>query len=55
MFFTYCPTKETTVMLSASSIVELRNTPEGIDAVLRCHCGQHLTSVHVQERQPVAA
>ena len=55
MFFTYCPTKETTVMLSASSIIELRNTPAGIDAVLRCHCGQHLTSVHVHEREPVAA
>ena len=55
MFFAHCPTQETTVMLSASSIVELRNTPAGIEVVLRCHCGEHLTAVKLNEPQPVAA
>lgn len=55
MFFPYCPVKDSTVMLSASSIVELRNTPAGVVVVLRCACREHLTTVHLHEPQPVAA
>ena len=55
MFFAYCPTTETTVMLSTSSIVELRNTPAGVEVVLRCHCGEHLTAVSLHEPQLAAA
>ncbi len=45
MFFAHCPTWNTTVMLSASSIVAVRNAADGPQAVLRCHCGEHLTTV----------
>ena len=55
MFFAHCPTYDTTVMLSMSSLVELRNTPAGPEVVLRCHCGQHLTALSLHDREPVAA
>jgi hypothetical protein len=47
MFFATCPTWDTTVMMSASSIVKLRNHDGETEAVLACPCHKHLTNVHV--------
>ena len=45
MFAVHCTTTDSTVLLSASSIGALRNSPAGMHGVLECHCGQHLTVV----------
>ena len=45
MFAVHCTTTDSTVLLSASSIVALRNTPSGMHVLLECHCGEHLTVV----------
>ena len=47
MFFATCPTWDTTVMMSASSIVKLHNHDGETEAVLACPCHKHLTNVHV--------
>lgn len=45
MFAVHCTTTDATVLLSTSSIVALRNASAGIEVVLECHCGEHLTIV----------
>ena len=54
MFAITCTTTDSTVLLSASSIVALRNTPAGIEPVLECHCGEHLTVVQPRTAAAVA-
>jgi hypothetical protein len=55
MFALHCTTTDSTVLLSASSIVALRNAPAGIEVVLECHCGEHLTVVQPRTSVAVAA
>ena len=45
MFAVVCTTTGSTVLLSPSSIVALRNAPSRIEVLLECHCGEHLTVV----------
>jgi len=42
MLSAYCPRHEATLLFSTSSIVSMKNTPLGIEIVLRCFCGEHL-------------
>ncbi len=55
MFFAHCPTFDTTVMMSASAVVELQNADDGIRVVLRCSCGEHLTALNYPHKKVTAA
>jgi hypothetical protein len=42
MFDAYCPEHGHTVLLGHRRVSEVRNTENGIEVHLICHCGAHL-------------
>lgn len=52
MFSAYCPRHDAVVLYSSSNIVELRNTPLGVEMTVECYDGERFEVLSGQTAEP---